>query len=119
MTFYSVPPVAKPRMTRRDKWAARPCVLSYRAFKDHCRLLGVEVPTAGAMVTFHMPIPASYSQKRRAALDGTPHTKRPDVDNLLKALLDATMAEDSVVHDIRARKLWGLMPGIEIKEGGA
>ncbi len=30
--------VGKPRMTQRDKWKKRPCVLRYRAFADELRL---------------------------------------------------------------------------------
>ena len=37
---YPIIPLGKPRMTQRDKWAKRPAVLRYRAFKDECRLHG-------------------------------------------------------------------------------
>lgn len=32
-----IEPVAKPRMTKKDKWAKRPCVMKYRAYKDMLR----------------------------------------------------------------------------------
>lgn len=38
---------------------------------------------------FTFEIPKSYSQKRRAALMGTLHTKKPDTDNLIKFIKDA------------------------------
>jgi len=30
-------PIPKPRQTRRDKWARRPCVLRYREWADQIR----------------------------------------------------------------------------------
>jgi len=38
-TVITVPgnPVGKPRMTRKDKWAQRPCVLRYREWADRAR----------------------------------------------------------------------------------
>lgn len=42
-----------------------------------------------AEINGYFPIPKSLSKKRRAALDGTPHIKRPDADNVAKAILDA------------------------------
>ena len=40
-TAYKIKPVPKPRMTQRDAWDKRPCVLRYRAFKDEVRKWGV------------------------------------------------------------------------------
>ena len=94
-------------MTARDKWKGRPVVLRYHAFKDECRLKKVELPDAGAHVTFIIPFPKSYSLKKRRKLDGQPHIQVPDVDNLCKALLDAIFGEDSHVYDVRISKYWG------------
>lgn len=38
---------------------------------------------------FYMPIPTSLSEKRRRELDGRPHIKKPDKDNLEKFAMDA------------------------------
>ena len=40
-------------------------------------------------VTAFFTVPKSMSKKKATALDGTPHTKRPDADNVAKAILDA------------------------------
>ncbi len=93
-------------MTQRDKWAKRPSVLRYRAFKDECRLQGVKLPDGGAHVTFYIKMPESWSRKKRDEMNWEPHQQTPDVDNLLKALLDATHTQDCTVYDIRATKLW-------------
>ena len=42
-----------------------------------------------ATVTAFFTVPKSVSKKKAAAMDGTPHTKRPDADNVAKAILDA------------------------------
>lgn len=111
---YDISPVPKPRMTQRDKWEKRPCVMRYRAFKDECRLCGVRVPEGGARVRFSIPMPKSWSKKKKSEMAGLPHQVRPDVDNLLKALLDAVYGDDSVVWDIRVTKIWGYHGRIEI-----
>lgn len=73
MTTYSIVPMGKPRMTRADKWKQRPEVLRYRAFCDEVRLRGVSMPDAGSHVTFVLPMPPSWSKKKRAELNGKPH----------------------------------------------
>ena len=114
--LYRIDPVAKPRMTARDKWKQRPAVIKYRTFCDLARLLKIKVPAAGAHIVFHVPMPRSWSQKKQNQLDCQPHQQRPDVDNYLKALLDALFEEDSHVHDIRVSKIWALTGAIEVKE---
>lgn len=42
-----------------------------------------------ATVTAFFTVPKSVSKKKAAAMDGTPHIKRPDADNVAKAILDA------------------------------
>ncbi|QSM00617.1 RusA family crossover junction endodeoxyribonuclease [Oceanospirillum phage vB_OliS_GJ44] len=104
---YSITPVPKPRMTQRDKWAKRPAVMRYRQFCDQCRESGVTVPDGGAHVRFIMPMPKSWSAKKKAEMAGQPHQQKPDLDNLLKALFDATRKEDSGIYSISAIKEWG------------
>jgi Holliday junction resolvase RusA-like endonuclease len=38
---------------------------------------------------FDIPMPKSWSKKKRALMAGTPHTSKPDLDNLLKTVKDA------------------------------
>ena len=39
MIVFEIKPLGKPRMTQRDRWAKRPCVNRYYAYKDHLTLL--------------------------------------------------------------------------------
>ena len=107
--YLPVTPYGKPRMTRRDQWAKRPAVIRYRAFCDAVRAAwpaGVPYPAAGAHVTFWLPMPKSWSKRKRDAMRGQPHQQKPDRDNLEKALMDAMCEDDAHVWDGRTTKRW-------------
>lgn len=80
--------------------------MRYRAYADEVRFRGVVLPES-YHVTFVMPMPKSWSKKRRAEMTGKPHRQKPDKDNLEKALLDALHEDDSHIWDGRVTKLWG------------
>ena len=105
--IYSIEPVSAPRQTRADAWKKRASVVRYREFRDACRAAGIVVPVSGASVTFVIPMPPSWAQKKRDQSNRQPHMQRPDLDNLVKALLDAIYVQDSGVWDLHARKVWG------------
>ncbi|MFG6090746.1 RusA family crossover junction endodeoxyribonuclease [Enterobacter soli] len=107
MKIYEITPIGKPRMTQRDRWHKRPATAAYWAFKEQVRLLGISLPESGYHVTFVIPMPKSWSQKKRAQLNGQAHQNKPDKDNLEKALLDAIFDDDSRVWDGRVTKVWG------------
>lgn len=104
--MYPIVPVAKPRMTRSDKWKQRDCVMKYRAFKDECKLHNLEVPEQSDII-FVVPMPESWSNKKKERMNGAPHQQRPDLDNYIKATLDAVCNEDSHIWHLRAKKIWG------------
>lgn len=56
-------------------------------------------------IRFRMPIPASSSKRERLAMASgeTPHTGRPDVDNMTKAILDG-MGEDADLKALNKRR---------------
>jgi len=115
MNHYAVEPMAKPRMTRSDKWNKRDCVLRYRAYKDELRLRRVELPESGVRITFTLPMPASWSRKKWIEMLGQPHQQKPDVDNLHKGLLDAIFTDDCRVWDHWIRKVWGHSGGVTVE----
>jgi len=97
-------PKPKPRMTRWDK---RPVVLNYWAWKEELQLKAGRFKLGNELeIKFFIKIPASTSMKRRLLLDETPHQKRPDLDNLVKAICDAFRKEDSQIWRIKASKRW-------------
>lgn len=81
--------------------------MRYRAFADECRVRGVRLPEGGGTVVFIMPMPKSWSKKKQAEMDGTPHQQRPDSSNLLKAIEDALYQDDACIWDVRPAKFWG------------
>jgi len=112
--IYDITPCTKPRQTRSDKWKKRPCVMRYRAFADECRAKGLKIEQSDQKITFYIPMPSSWSMKKRNELYLQPHQQTPDVDNLLKAVLDATHKQDCAVWSIWAEKRWSYSGEIEI-----
>lgn len=119
---YPITPVAKPRMTNRDRWLYPPRepVRKYLVFANTCRLQKIGLPFGGAHITFILPMPDSWSEKKKKQFDGKPHQlkRKNDWDNLGKALSDAIYGEDSMIWDIRITKFWGRSGKIivEVKE---
>ena len=103
--LYEINPVAKPRMTQRDKW--KPAAQRYWAYKALVRLHRVELPLGGALVVFVMPMPKSWPKYKKKEMFGKPHQQRPDLDNLIKGLGDAVYDDDSKIWHIEAKKIWG------------
>lgn len=70
---------------------------------------------------FWLPVPMSYSSKRRkACLNGSErHCKRPDIDNLLKSVKDGcngvVWVDDCQVVEVSARKCYGETPGVDVE----
>lgn len=118
---FRVDPVAYVRQTQADRWKKRSSVLKYRAFRDVVRLqAGNWLPPDDAIIQFHIPMPKSWSKKRRAAMEGKRHRQTPDLDNLCKAFYDC-FGEDKHISGYTARKFWaaeGSIIVIENKEDG-
>ena len=107
-TRYLITPVPKPRQTRADKYLKRPPVMRYRAFADEARLKIKGLPSEPLHVVFVMPMPKSWSPKKRTEHNLRPHRQTPDFDNLAKAFFDALFPkQDSQWSDVRVSKLWG------------
>lgn len=67
---------------------------------------------------FSIPVSWSLKKQRSAALGELMHTKRPDLDNVVKAIKDGANGvvwkDDSQVADIRASKRYGT-PRVEVE----
>lgn len=126
---FRVVPMGKPRMTQRDRWAKRPAVLRYHAFKDRLRECLADLPCLRALLeggtvhhlswTAYLPMPPSWPKRKRAALAGALHRAKPDRDNIDKAILDALFSEDSGIASGHLEKRWddGNGPRIEMVFG--
>ncbi len=92
-----------------------------------CALLSTHAPSPDfprdqpISVTIRIQYPWRKSEKKSVINRATPiaHTSRPDVDNLLKFLLDCMTRchywdDDSQIWNLHAVKVWGPQPGILI-----
>jgi len=96
-----------------------------RDWKNYVRMCVAEKvsgPISGPVALelwFYLPVPRSFSRRRRlAALAGEVlPAKKPDLDNLVKAVLDALLGvaieDDRQVIELKAGKLYGT-PGVNI-----
>ena len=104
-------------MTQSDRWKKRPAVIRYRAFCDALRLQAQQeqfVLGDRVSVSFSVPMPASWSKKKKVEMNGTRCQSKPDLDNLCKSVLDALMVEDKTVWKLQAEKRWAATGMIEI-----
>lgn len=117
---FDIEPLGKPRMTQQDKWRTSPYhvdpkrrqrlpVTKYFAFKTELRLkanlLRFQLPDAFE-IDFYIPMPPSWSKKRRTQMLGKPHQHKPDADNMAKAVMDCLREDDSGIWSLTIRKYW-------------
>ena len=111
--IFDIDPVAKPRMTQRDRWKKRDCVNNYYGFKDlivlQANQKGLQsLPDSIEHLIFVIPMPESWSQKKKNEYEGSPHKQRPDLDNMLKSVQDCLCKEDKHIWQIKhLSKIWG------------
>lgn len=99
-------------LTEWQDQVARAAIIALR--QSEWRLVGQYTVAA----TFRLPVPPSWSNKKRLAMIGQPHAQKPDIDNLLKAILETMskpvanrprawlMDDDAQIVDARVRKVW-------------
>jgi Holliday junction resolvase RusA-like endonuclease len=67
---------------------------------------GFVMPPIGCSITFFIPCPRTWSKKKKKLHHGRYHQSKPDLDNLLKAFLDALMTEDKQISHYEVSKRW-------------
>jgi len=117
-------PMGAVRMTQRGKWVNK-SAQRYLAYKDDVAWQiksqfnrePIDSPVR-VIITFFMPIPKSWTKKRKAQAPGTSHVYTPDIDNLVKGAFDAANGilweDDKIVSELDARKVYSEEPGISI-----
>ena len=71
-------------------------------------------------IVFKMPIPKCTTKERikKMLMGEVFHVKRPDVDNLTKAVFDSlngvVICDDSQIYSLYAKKIYSTCPGISI-----
>lgn len=86
-------------------------ILKYYEYKRKVRELfyesGIkEYPTNNVFFKFYLPMPPSWSKKKRRLLSFEPHEQVPDSSNFHKSVEDACSDCDRKNWDYRAAKFW-------------
>ena len=119
-----IEPMGAVRMTQRGKYV-KGNAQRYLAYKDKIgwdlksrNFLPTTKPCA-VKIQFFMPIPQSLSKNKQNGLDGAPHAKKPDIDNLIKGVFDSAnkilWEDDNQVVKVEATKRYDMFPRIEIE----
>ena len=108
--IFNIDPCPAPRMTQSDKWNKRKCVVKYHAFRTEfilkCNILGYTLQPE-LDITFVLPMPKSWPNYKWFQFDGLPHQQKPDIDNVIKSVMDSFGKDDGFVHSVNANKIWG------------
>ena len=118
--LFDVIPIGAPRMTQSDKWKTNPnhpdllkrqrkAVTQYFAFKTRlqlqCKQLNFELGNVLDAV-YLIPMPHSWSDKKKQRMNGLPCEVKPDTDNITKGVKDTLRKNDSDIWFEKAEKRW-------------
>ena len=124
--LFDVIPMGAVRMSQSDRWKTNPdhadpkkrqreVVTKYFAYKNTLRgqakQMNFEFKNHLDAV-FIVPIPDSFSEKKKQRLNGTPVKTKPDIDNYVKAFMDSLKSEDGDVWYTKAIKVYGFKGSI-------
>ena len=114
-------PKGRPRFTRMGRAYTPQKTADYekQIAEYYKKVCGYKFESAiEVTLAFQMPIPKSITKKQRAKIiDGTiKHTKKPDADNLAKAVLDGlngvAYTDDSLITKLRIAKYYSENPSV-------
>lgn len=115
-------PIAKPRLTKSSHWGKtmpdgsfqyyNKSVGMYFEWSSKCRKaatstdekMPLDHPYVGITATFIFPIPNHFSDKKRRDCEGRRMETRPDLDNLLKGVMDSIFHKDSIISSATVLK---------------
>lgn len=108
--YFNLVPCPAPRMVQSDKWKKRPCVVRYFTFRDELQRQANQQGFTlcnGLTYIFLLPMPDSWSKKKKDAMRHQLHEQTPDIDNLQKSLMDGMLSQDkAIAHIQNIFKLW-------------
>lgn len=126
--LFDIIPMGAVRMTKSDTWKLNPnhidpkkrqrkCVEKYFHFKNTLRIQAIQM---GFFLGKHLeavyfiPMPDSWSNKKKEKMNGMAHESKPDTDNITKGVKDALKKDDSDVWWEKAEKRWAFKGSIII-----
>ena len=118
--LFDVVPMGAPRMTQADKWRVNPnhpdplkrqreVVSRYFAMKSLLLAQAAEMNFVLLNVLeaiYFVPMPDSWSEKKKSSLLGLPCLAKPDTDNITKGIKDCLRLSDSDIWWDNCRKYW-------------
>lgn len=119
---FEVTAASRPRVTRYGTFYSK----NYEAFR---KVVGEWLDTQikpvsfggvalKARFVFILPLPKSYSKKKKELLLGQPMTDRKDIDNMQKSVMDVLQGryfnDDCQIYHVTASKYWGEKGRIEV-----
>lgn len=128
--LFDVIPMGAVRMSSSDRWRTNPnhpdimkrqreIVTKYFNYKDTLVKQGLELKfklEKTLDIVFIIPMPDSWSGKKKEMMNAKSCEVKPDCDNLTKAVCDAFKKNDSDIWIQRAEKRWGYLGCIIIFE---
>ena len=107
-TGHAYTPIKTVAYEQRVKHATRKAIGDQKPFDEPIQL----------EIRIGMPVPKSWSQKKQLEALTKPHTKKPDLDNLVKAILDGmngdAYRDDSIIYKFSAYKVYAFEPSVEV-----
>jgi Holliday junction resolvase RusA-like endonuclease len=121
-------PASRPRVVRRGGKSISFYPKKYSDFKntmkilisklEHTDVIPKDIPIE-ATLEINIPIPKSYSKKKKEKLVGSYHCKKPDIDNLVKSAFDSfnevLYNDDSQIAFLKVIKKWSLVGSFSIE----
>lgn len=124
--LFDIIPMGAVRMSSSDRWKTNPHHVDpdkrqrqYFNYKDTLVKQGLLLKfnlQKTLDVVFILPMPASWSEKKRIRMNALPCEVKPDTDNMVKAVCDAFKKNDSDIWLKHAQKRWGYAGAIIIFE---
>lgn len=116
--IWEIEPMGAPRTVRSDTWRQRPVILRYHRFRDwvavEMKKIDMDWSKLDTLtVDFYLPMSKTWSKKKKDLMFGKKHQQKPDIDNLVKAVLDSIFrgGDDAQVSTIHASKYWSESSG--------
>lgn len=128
--LFDIVPMGAPRMSSSDRWKTNPnhadpnkrqreVVTRYFVYKDTLLWQAKELNfTLGTFLdaVFIIPMPDSWSEKKKKLMNKRLCETKPDTDNIIKGICDTFSKNDANISKKHAEKRWGYFGSIIIFE---
>ena len=118
--LFDIIPMGGVRMSQSDRWKTNPNHIDpkkrqRKVVKNYFDFKNILVLQANQMkyelgqyidALFLIPMPASWSEKKKEKMNGMPCVTKPDTDNLLKAVCDSLRKSDQDIWYMKGVKIW-------------